>query len=200
MSRDGERELLLQQEDGPPPDAPSSYIAPFAPPSSGRAPATPWLTTAFFMVAQMAGVGVLGMPAAAAASGWLGVPLLLLTAAVCLLTANLLGAVMLRMPQASPLLMSSSVVFFSLCVFFFSLFFVSFFFFSLFFFFLGLCMPQASLALSPPFLASFFLHFVLSPHRPPGVHPRLSVGGRHGLWQARGRARLHLAVRDADGR
>lgn len=53
------------------------------------------------MLAQMAGVGVLGIPSATANSGWIGLFLLVLTAFVCMITANLLGSIMMRMPQAS---------------------------------------------------------------------------------------------------
>ena len=49
----------------------------------------------------MAGVGVLGMPAATADSGWLGLVLLIVTAFICMITANLLGSIMMRMPQSS---------------------------------------------------------------------------------------------------
>ncbi len=82
-------------------DAPTSLIEPYAPPSSGRSPQNTWLQTAFYMTAQMAGVGVLGMPQATQQSGYLGLPLLVLTALVCMVTANLLGSIMMRMPQAA---------------------------------------------------------------------------------------------------
>jgi vesicular inhibitory amino acid transporter len=49
----------------------------------------------------MAGIGVLGIPAATASSGWLGLPLLVLTAVICMITANLLGSIMMRMPQSA---------------------------------------------------------------------------------------------------
>jgi hypothetical protein len=56
--------LLLSHTDEHLIEAPSSLIEPYAPPSSGRAPTNSWFTTSFYMVAQMAGIGVLGVPAA----------------------------------------------------------------------------------------------------------------------------------------
>ena len=82
-------------------EAPLSFIDNYAPPSSGRSPQNTWLQTAFYMTAQMAGVGVLGMPQATQQSGYLGLPLLVVTAAVCMITANLLGSIMMRMDQAA---------------------------------------------------------------------------------------------------
>lgn len=69
--------------------------------SSGRTPKNSFVTTGFSIVATMAGVGVLGMPTAVATSGWVGLVLLLTTAVIAMITANLLGAIMTRMPQAS---------------------------------------------------------------------------------------------------
>jgi vesicular inhibitory amino acid transporter len=82
-------------------EAPLSFIPHYAPPSSGRSPQNTWLQTAFYMTAQMAGVGVLGMPQATQQSGYLGLPLLVVTATICMITANLLGSIMMRMDQSA---------------------------------------------------------------------------------------------------
>lgn len=80
---------------------PSSSILPYGPPSTGRNPQNSWMTTGILIVSAMAGTGVLSMPVAVSQSGWIGVLLLGVTAVVCMITANLLGSIMRRMPQAS---------------------------------------------------------------------------------------------------
>ncbi len=98
---DREQKPLLDATGDTPTEAPLSFIAHYAPPSSGRSPQNTWWQTAFYMTAQMAGVGVLGMPQATQASGYLGLPLLVVTATVCMITANLLGSIMMRMDQSA---------------------------------------------------------------------------------------------------